>query len=208
MIVADIESFIRSLGKRLLHRPPFRIGRCGSQSRILKPRLVDGAENIEVGDRTLIREHSWLCTISEYAGESFQPRLVIGNDVYVGRYACIVASQLLVIESGSVLSEHVYISDNSHGLSPARGLIMKQKLVTKGDVRIGRNCFIGYRACILPGVQLGEHCVVGANSVVTKSFPSFSMVAGIPARLIRKYSCEKDAWIAAEERLAEYADQR
>lgn len=51
--------------------------------------------------------------------------------------------------------------------------------------RIGANCFIGGRSLILPGVQIGDNCVVGAGSVVTKSVPPRSLVAGNPARILR-----------------------
>jgi acetyltransferase-like isoleucine patch superfamily enzyme len=194
------------LARRMFHFVP-HLRKCGSDSFILRPRLINGPEYIELGDRTMINKHSWLSAISEYAGERFHPRLMFGNDVYVGRYACIVATQDIVIEDGCVLSEHVYVADNGHGLSPRAGLIMQQKLVHKGAVRLGPHCFIGYRACILPGVQLGEHCVVGANSVVTESFPPYSMVAGIPARLIKKYSFETNDWVRVENFIAEHSCQ-
>lgn len=51
--------------------------------------------------------------------------------------------------------------------------------------RIGKNCFIGGRSMILPGVEIGDNCVVGAGSIVTKSVPSRSLVAGNPARILR-----------------------
>lgn len=60
-----------------------------------------------------------------------------------------------------------------------------QKWANADPIRIGRHCWIGAGAIILPGVQLGEHVIVGAGSVVTKSFPSHSVVAGVPARLLR-----------------------
>jgi acetyltransferase-like isoleucine patch superfamily enzyme len=50
--------------------------------------------------------------------------------------------------------------------------------------RIGRNCFIGGRSLILPGVIIGDSCIVGAGSVVTKSVPANSIVAGNPAKVI------------------------
>ena len=55
-----------------------------------------------------------------------------------------------------------------------------------GPVNIGKNCFIGVGALIMPGVSIGDETVVGAGAVVTKSFPSNCIVAGNPARIIRE----------------------
>lgn len=195
---------LRTACKRIIYFPPFSIGECGKDSYILRPRRIRNAQCIQIGDRTIVNKHSWFEAISEYAKERFTPRIILGNDVYVGRYACIVAVKCVVIEDGCVLSEYVYISDSGHGLDPRGGLIMEQRLFHKGEIRIGAHSFLGYRASIMPGVTLGEHCIVGAHAVVTRSFPAYSMVAGVPARLIKTYSAEKEQWIIPEGPLAKY----
>lgn len=65
--------------------------------------------------------------------------------------------------------------------------------ITQGEpITIGDDCFIGCGAVILRGVTLGRNCIVGANSVVTKSFAEGSVVAGVPASLLRNVAPPKE----------------
>jgi len=136
-----------------------------------------------------------MLAVSQYAGKSYRPYIEIGNRVYVGRYAYLTAMEGISIADGCVLSEQVYITDLNHGFDPACGPILSQELESKGPVKIGPNCFLGYRSAVMPGVTLGEWCVVGANSVVTRSFPAYSMIAGVPAQLIKVYSHQEGEWV-------------
>lgn len=167
----------------------------GKNCTVGQPRELSGADNIHIGDRTLIRAGAWLAAYPAYAGQTFHAELRIGSDVYIGGFATITAIHRVTIGDGCVLSEFVYVSDHGHGLDPTRGLIAQQPLVSKGEVSIGAHSFVGYQACILPGVALGAHCVVGANSVVTRSFPDYSMVAGAPAKLVATFSVPEDRWL-------------
>jgi acetyltransferase-like isoleucine patch superfamily enzyme len=74
--------------------------------------------------------------------------------------------------------------DFDHGMVEVERPIREQGIY-KRDVQIGHNCWIGYGACILRGVTVGDNSVIGTSSVVTCSFPDNSVVGGIPARLIR-----------------------
>jgi|SRR5665213_336692 len=180
---------------------PPRTMRAGHKTYIYRPRRIDGPQFIRMGDRSTIDRHGWISALDSYGDAKYEPTIFIGNDVHIGRYACLTAISSIVIEDGSLISEHVYISDHSHGTDPEHGLIVEQPLISKGPVRVGAHCFIGYRACLLPGVTLGKHCVVGANSVVTHSFPDFSVVAGCPARMIHMNSSPA-ATVAAGKRRA------
>ncbi len=184
---------IRRLIKKAVYPNPRGVS-AGSDSRICRPRRIRGGEFLSIGERTWIEPHCSIEAICEWKAQRFQPHISIGNDVYIGRYFFMTAVGKVRIGDGCVLAEHVYITDCSHGLDPTEGPIMERPLFSKGEVVIGARTFLGYRCCILSGVEIGENCVVGANSVVTRSVPPHSMVAGVPARLIKKYSPERAEW--------------
>jgi acetyltransferase-like isoleucine patch superfamily enzyme len=193
-----VKRFLSRWMKDVWWSPPRPIS-AGSRSYIYRPRRIDGPQFIHIGARSTVDRYSWLSALGAYAGQEYSPRIVLGDDVHIGRYACITSISSIVVDDGCLLSEYVYISDLAHGVDPEGGLLVDQPLVSKGPVRIGAHSFIGYRSCIMPGVALGRHCVVGANSVVTRSFSDYSMVAGCPARLVKKYSLKAQEWVLATE---------
>jgi acetyltransferase-like isoleucine patch superfamily enzyme len=171
------------------------LNRFGSGATLYRPAVLSNPRFLSVGDRTMIGRSAHIELIPEYASVHYSPKVEIGNDVYIGPNLYMVCIGSITIGDGSVLSEHVFLHDSNHGFDPARGLIMQQELVGPGNIVIGRNCFLGFRSAIMPGVTLGDHCIVGVNAVVTKSFPAYSMVAGVPAVVIKRYSHEENQWV-------------
>jgi lipopolysaccharide O-acetyltransferase len=168
----------------------------GKNSFFEEPMQIDGGKYIKIGNQSSVGQGAWLGAIDKYNSQKFTPSLSIGNNVRIGNFACITCIDEIIIEDGCLFSEYAYISDHFHGFDPSIGVEpARQPLFSKGKVKIGKDSFIGYRATILSGVSLGKNCVVGAHSVVTKSFPDYSMVAGVPAKLIKKYSFDQNKWI-------------
>ena len=190
--------FIRPAGRRvrvILYR--LRGVRMGEGTRFQRPYTLvcPDPESLIIGKETAIYPDAYISLIKEWAGFKYTPQIKIGDGVYIGRHAYFAALDSIIIENGCVLSEYVYITDHAHGLHPEHGPIMKQQLESKGPVHIGRNCFLGFRVSIMPGVILGDHCIVGANSVVSRSFPAYSMIAGCPAKVVKVYSQKTGTWM-------------
>lgn len=183
--------------KRAL-KGPLRGMQAGTEVIIERPHRITHPERISIGDRTFIHRNALISPIVDYQGVSYDPRIEIGSDIYIGPNVYMACIGGIVIGDGTVLSENVFINDCNHGMDPEAGLIMKQQLVHGGNIVIGNSCFIGLRCAIMPGVTLGNHCIVGINSVVTTSFPSYSMIAGTPARLLRIYDHDLKSWIKPE----------
>ncbi|WP_279775200.1 acyltransferase [Shewanella sp. GD03713] len=126
-------------------------------------------------------------------------RIKIHDNVYVGRFANIHTGSEITIGNNSVLSDYVYLSTLSHGIEPINGPIMLQPSYDKGSIILGENVFLGFGVKVMPNIRLGNWCIVGAGSVVTKSFPEYSMIAGNPAKLIKKYDLNLNKWISTNE---------
>lgn len=113
--------------------------------------------------------------------------LRIGANVQFEDNCHVGCANAVTIGDGCLLASGVYVADHSHGEIVASDLRpMQRPVVSKGGVTIGRNVWIGEGASVLPGVTLGDGCIVGAGAVVTKSFEAGSVLAGVPARCIRK----------------------
>jgi acetyltransferase-like isoleucine patch superfamily enzyme len=140
---------------------------------------------VNIGSQVTLGAHSIVFAVDQDLISSCTPEIIIGDGVYIGQHTSIHAIERVHIGNNSVISDFVYISDLAHGFDLAKGPILEQQWKKAGPIIIGQGVFIGHGAKILPGVTLGDNCIVGAGSVVTKSFLAYSILAGNPARLIR-----------------------
>lgn len=156
---------------------------------------IENPQYIEIGNDVIIGNNATLYAIDHDLVSKTNPNLVIGNNIYIGHNVSIHCMNKVVLEDNVVLSDHIYISDVSHGMELDEvDSIMKQPWYSPGPVVIGKGTFLGYGVKILPNVILGNNCIIAAGSVVTKSFDSYTVLGGVPAKSIKKYCFETQTW--------------
>ena len=123
-----------------------------------------------IGDGTKIRCHE---------GE-----VVIDRKTVLGQECTISAYRHVRIGEQCVIADRAMFIDFDHGAVEVERPVRVQGIY-KRDVDVGSNVWIGYGACVLRGVRVGDNSIVGANSVVTRDVPANAVVGGVPARLLR-----------------------
>jgi acetyltransferase-like isoleucine patch superfamily enzyme len=108
----------------------------------------------------------------------------IGAKSVIGQECTVSAFQHVSIGRECIVADRVMLIDFDHGMVEVERPI-RQQGIYKRDVRVGHNVWIGYGACILRGVTVGDNSVVGTSAVVTKEVPPNAIVGGVPARVIR-----------------------
>jgi acetyltransferase-like isoleucine patch superfamily enzyme len=132
--------------------------------------------------RLVLGRWSWIghgCKIRIHEGE-----VRLGAKTGLGQECTISAYQRVAIGHECVIADRVMLIDFDHGVVEVERPIRLQGIY-KRDVQVGNNCWIGYGACILRGVTIGDNAIVGTSAVVTKSLPDNAVAAGVPARVIR-----------------------
>jgi acetyltransferase-like isoleucine patch superfamily enzyme len=114
----------------------------------------------------------------------------IGAKTVLGQECTVSAYQHVSIGRECVIADRVMLIDFDHGVVEVERPIRLQGIY-KRDTRVGNNVWIGYGACILRGVTVGDNAVIGANAVVARDVPENAVVGGVPARLIRTREAPK-----------------
>ena len=183
----DRLSVIASVGPK--SRRGRRFGAFGEGSIICFPATSLMNERfIEIGENTMIGPHVALSAGMAPGQECLsQPVVRIGDRCLIGRGSGIVGHFSIDIGDDVWTGHHVYITDQNHGYDNIDIPISQQSMPEK-PVRIGSGSWLGHGTVVLPGADIGEHVVIGANSVVTGSIPSFSVAVGAPARVVKSMS--------------------
>ncbi|MEO6631150.1 MAG: acyltransferase [Mucilaginibacter sp.] len=152
------------------------------------PIMLHGGRYISVGKNFGVKGRLRLEAIDTFLTQSFQPEVIFGKNVFIN-YDCHIASiNKIIIGNDVLIGSRVLITDHFHGEISSGALTLApslRELTSKGPVIVEDNVWIGEGAVIMPNVTIGQNAIIGANSVVTKDIPANSVVAGIPARIIK-----------------------
>ena len=161
------------------------------------PRAV--AHRIKLGNSVLIKKDSWLNLPFE-AEAGGEVNIIIDDDCAIGSRNVISAKNLIHIERDVIFGSSVLIMDHNHAYEDITLPIRKQGCTPGGTIRIEQGCWIGQGAAIVCNegeLVIGRNCIIGANSVVTKSVPPYSVIVGNPGRVARQFDPAKAMWIGA-----------
>ncbi|HEX2435111.1 MAG TPA: acyltransferase [Solirubrobacterales bacterium] len=134
---------------------------------------------LTIGEGTLLEPGCWL-TLSPEA------RIGIGRGCFLNKNTMLAAMDRIEIGDHVMFANNCFVGDADHRFDDPEVPITWQGFSSQGPVRIGSNCWFGVGCVVTSGVEIGERCVIGANSVVTDDLPPRVIAAGAPARVIRE----------------------
>ena len=175
---------------RLLARLGWLKLRYGKRLQTDGPCFICPGVKLEIGKHAVLRMGRWSWIGHGSKIRVHEGEVSIGSKSVMGQECTISAYQHVSIGRESIIADRVMLIDFDHGVVEVERPIRLQGIY-KRDVRVGSNVWIGYGACILRGVSVGDNSIVGTSAVVTKDVPDNAVVGGIPSKLIRMREAPK-----------------
>lgn len=197
MIIQQLFHKIKTICHRLFITPyhKYILGSIGYKTYIPQSVDFEMPENIYIGNMVNIGRLSWLAANPQNVNSTCS--LIIGDSTIIGSDAHIYCSSKIEIGNNVLIAKRVYISDNLHSYSDIHTPILYQPLRQLKNVYVGEGAWIGENVCII-GADIGKQSVIGSNSVVTNSIPDYCVAVGAPARIVKRYSFEKQSWVKTD----------
>lgn len=154
--------------------------------------VFQNEQYVNIGAHVSIGKNSVISCYNSYAGVSLSPRLTLGDYFWARENLTVFCAGSIWIGSNVTIAGGVFITNENHGKSPKSSNYRENPLEIK-EIKIGDGCWIGEKVCILPGAMIGEKCIIGAGSVVTGEIPPYSIAAGNPCVVKKRWNGKE--WI-------------
>ena len=156
---------------------------------------LEGGDRIVIGTNSLIGPGSELLVYEKHVDRPLDSKLVIGDHVRITARCRITCAGTVTIGDDALFAPDVFITDHNHGMDPeAPGGYSPQDISIR-DVTVCEGVWLGQRVCILPGVTVGEHSIIGAGSIVSHDIAPYSIAVGAPARVIKQWDFDRKQWV-------------
>ena len=173
---------------QLYYRKSFK--EIGKNSILFRPVQIDHESTIVIKENVSIYHSAWLM-----GNDQVEVSMYIGAGTTIGHYAHLVAKKKVCLGENVLVADRVFITDCTHEYQDIHTPISQQPVKSIKDVSIGADSWIGENACII-GASVGRHCVIGANTVVIKDIPDYSIAVGSPAVIVKKYDFDLRQWVS------------
>lgn len=155
---------------------------------------IRGIERMKFGKNVVIQKDCWLNIAFHNPVEG--PMIVIDEGTNIGRRCTISAANSIIIGRFVLIAPNVFIADTHHEYQKIGIPIMHQGITTHDDqVTIGDETWVGINTVIIGNVKVGEHCVIGANSVVNKDIPDYCVAVGNPSKIVKTFDVKTRLWV-------------
>lgn len=168
-----------------------KLKKIGKKTIVFAPLQINYPSSIELGNDVFVCEGAWLMGSAKHGASR---TLCVGDGTIIGHFCHIVANHNVYIGQDVLMADRVFISDCKHKYEDVDIPVIKQEIQNLNKVYIGDGSHIGENVCI-QGASIGKHCIIGANSVVTKDIPDYSVAAGCPAVVKKSYDFTQKKWI-------------
>ena len=165
----------------------------GSKSYIHPSVHVIGKNNVFIGNNVCVSEGTWLNVNHRIKGKF---SIKIGDYCFIGKRNFFTSGDLIEIGSFTLTTIECKFIGSSHNIHDPQNSYLLSGTTGSDRIKIGVNCFIGAGATVLGNVKIGHGSVIASGAIVLKDIPPFSMAVGNPAKVIKRYSFKRKAWVS------------
>lgn len=166
----------------------------GRRSVLIRPDQITGSRSISIGAGVDIRRGARLEVVSSGSGQ-----MTIGDNVSIHFYFHCGAAVKVEIGDNVLIAGHVFITDHDHDLGRPGLPPRVSRTLSAEPTIVEADCWLGEGCKVLKGVRLGRGCVVAAGAIVTRSFPPYTVIAGVPGRPIKRWDEQQKAWLSVQQ---------
>lgn len=171
------------------------LSRKGTKNLYIGSRLeVSDIRCLTIGNNVRIGNDARFLMCHSYYGETYKPSVSIGGGCSIGNRFSVLSGDKITIGKGVLIASDVMITSENHGMNPMKSASYGTIPLEVEPVTIGDGVWIGEKASIMPGVTVGDRAIIAAGAVVTKSVLPYTLVGGVPAKVLKVFNFETCRW--------------